>query len=362
MRRTPKDKSLGSAARAPLGELDLIASIRQRSELGGGRTGAVRLGIGDDCAVLRPAPGKEIVVTTDLSLENVHFRRDWHPAESVGHRCLARGLSDLAAMGAEPAAAFLSLALPPQLTQSKGNSASWMDRFMDGLLNLARQHNCQLAGGDMAQSPTAGNGAALAVADIVLVGQVARNRALLRSGAEAGDTIYVTGSLGGAAAELLALERDPRRFRRADPQARHPHLFPQPRIAVGRRLVRSKLASAAIDLSDGLSSDLAHLCEESGLRAEIDAASLPMDLMARLAAGAGWAPSALQLALHGGEDYELLFTAPEHAKVPKIIAGVPVHAIGRMRRRRGGMALLELLTGKKRETVMPGGWQHFRSR
>jgi thiamine-monophosphate kinase len=362
MGRIPKNKSLRSASTDP-GELGLIASIRQRAD--GRHAGPVRLGIGDDCAILRPAPGKEIAVTTDLSLENVHFRRDWHSPESVGHRSLARGLSDLAAMGAEPGAAFLSLALPPELTRNKGNTPSWLDRFLDGFLNLARRHNCSLAGGDTAQSPVACAGVSLVVADIVLVGQVARNRALLRSGAEAGDTIYVTGSLGGAAAELLALERDPWRFRRADPadpKTRHPHLFPEPRISAGRRLVRSKLASAAIDLSDGLSSDLSHLCEESGLRAEIDSESIPVDVMARLAASAGWAPSALRLALHGGEDYELLFTAPESARVPREIAGVPVHAIGRMSKRRGGMPLIALVTGKKREALMPGGWQHFRSR
>ena len=135
------------------GERELIAGIRRRADhllAGRRKNGILTLGIGDDCAILRPRRGEEMVVTTDLSLENVHFRRDWHPPQSVGHRCLARGLSDLAAMGARPEAAFLSLALPAELT------GQWMDGFFDGLLALAGRHQVPLAGGDMAKSPTGG--------------------------------------------------------------------------------------------------------------------------------------------------------------------------------------------------------------
>jgi thiamine-monophosphate kinase len=198
------------AGDGPLGERALIAAIRARAARPGA---ALRLGIGDDCAILRPPAGHEIVVTTDLSLEHVHFRRDWHPPESVGHRCLARGLSDLAGMGARPLAAFLSLAVPPALAR-RIRGSSWLDRFLDGLLALAEEAGVPLAGGDTAQSPVVAAGAAaaapsgLAVADIVLLGSVPRGRALLRSGARPGDRIYVTGALGGAAAELLALERN----------------------------------------------------------------------------------------------------------------------------------------------------------
>src|SRR6202046_4215397 len=134
-----------------LAERDLIANIRERAgqtQVAGRKGRILHLGIGDDCAVVRPRAGEELVVTTDLSLEKVHFRRDWHPPQSVGHRCLARGLSDLAAMGARPEAAFLSLALPSELT------GAWLDGFFDGFMALAQRCQVPLAGGDMAKSPT----------------------------------------------------------------------------------------------------------------------------------------------------------------------------------------------------------------
>lgn len=316
------------------GERELIAAIRRRAgQLPVRRTsGILTLGIGDDCAVLRPRRGQEMVVTTDLSLENVHFRRDWHPPQSVGHRCLARGLSDLAAMGAHPEAAFLSLAVPAELT------GRWMDGFLDGLFSLAERHRVPLAGGDMAKS-------SLVVADIVLLGSTPKGKALLRSGARAGDVIYVTGALGGSAAELRALQSRPADFRGTD-RPGHPHLYPEPRLAAGRKLLR--LATAAIDLSDGLSTDLSHVCEESGLAAEIDAEALPID-----------ARATLEQALHGGEDYELLFTASPKTSVPGQLGGVLVHAIGRMKKRGRGPQV-ELDRGGKRTALAAGGWEHFR--
>src|ERR1700736_1692300 len=144
------------------GELELLRRIRA---LAGARGGGVSLGIGDDCAILRARPGEEIAVTTDLSLDGRHFRLEWHPPESVGHRTLARGLSDLAAMGARPLAAFLSLGLPRELTESKGHDGSWVQGFFEGLFRLAQAHKTPLAGGDLAESQ-------IAVADIVLVGAV----------------------------------------------------------------------------------------------------------------------------------------------------------------------------------------------
>ncbi len=226
------------------GERELIANIRKRAgRLQAG--GILHLGIGDDCAVIRPRRGEELVVTTDLSLENIHFRRDWHPPQSVGHRCLARGLSDLAAMGARPEAAFLSLALPAELTaHQKGNAyPSWMQAFFDGLMALAERYRVPLAGGDLAKSPPGFRHAGgLVVADIVLLGSVPKGRSLLRSGARPGDLIYVTGALGGSAAELLALERRPAAFRGKDEGGQgHPHLYPEPRLAAGRKLMRDRL-------------------------------------------------------------------------------------------------------------------------
>ena len=340
---------LPASQKHPPGELALLDTIRARAAVGAlsvkGRS-RIRLGIGDDCALLQLRPGEELAVTTDLSIEGRHFRLDWHPPESIGHRTLARGLSDLAAMGATPVAAFLSLGLPRELTEASGSSSAqpktWVARFFDGLLALAAQHGVPLAGGDLAESP-------LAVADIVLTGSVPRGQALLRSGARPGDRIYVTGSLGGAAAELAALEQSPQSFARATLASRTaPHLYPQPRLAQGLWLRKHGLASAAMDLSDGLSTDLARLCAESGVAAEVDAKALPIAAEATAA-----------MALHGGEDYELLFTAPQSAKLPKSIAGVPITAIGRILRANSRKPRVSLRTESSVEPLEPHGWEHF---
>ena len=271
------------------------------------------------------------------------------PPESVGHRTLARGLSDLAAMGAKPVAAFLSLGVPANLTRPGSasigkESKSWVERFYDGFLALAKLHNVPLAGGDLAESP-------LVLADIVLTGAVPKNKALLRAGARPGDKIYVTGSLGGSAAQFSALSKSPKHFANqvsAEANQLSPHLYPQPRIAQGLWLRKHRLASAAMDLSDGLSTDLAHLCQESGVCAEIDAGAIPL--------GAG---ATLQLALDGGEDYELLFTAPRSAKLPRSIAGVPITSIGRIQKKAKARPQLLLVTGNARTPIEPRGWQHF---
>ncbi|MGC2620834.1 MAG: thiamine-phosphate kinase [Acidobacteriaceae bacterium] len=329
------------------GELALIDSIRQKAARTQSSSKALRIGIGDDCAILRPTAGYEICITTDFSLENVHFRRDLHPPQSVGHRCLARGLSDLAAMGADPLAVFLSLALPAR------TSAAWVDGFMEGLLALAAQHHVPLAGGDTAQSPQ------LITADIVAVGQLPRNAARLRSGAQPGDFLYVTGALGGSAAELLAFTHNPRKFRNLTTATRnHPHLYPQPRLAAGRRV--RKLATAVIDTSDGLSTDLTHLCQASKLAAEIEEATLPIHPLAIHAKEAGLAPSALDLALHGGEDYELLFTAPPTTRIPRTLADTPIHRIGTMSKPRQNQPQIVMKDRNgQRIPIQPAGWEHF---
>ncbi len=337
------------------GELALLRRIRARTGKAAGA--GVRLGIGDDCALLKARAGEELAVTTDLSIDGRHFRLDWHPPEAVGHRALARGLSDLAAMGARPVAAFLSLGLSPELVQNiKAQSASkaWVERFYDGLLALAEKYKTPLAGGDLAQSP-------VVAADVVLIGAVRQGHALLRSGAQSGDRLYVTGKLGGAAAGLAQLARlaaagsakrtvsgSGLRIPGKLAAALEPHLHPQPRIAQGLWLARHGAATAAIDISDGLSTDLHHLCEESGVTAAVDAASLPI------------APyAALDQALHGGEDYELLFTAAPGASIPRAIAGVPVTQIGRILRRRAGRPAITLLTGRGAQPLAPRGWEHF---
>jgi thiamine-monophosphate kinase len=314
----------------PLTEKLLIERIRRRSGLRGRGAGILQ-GIGDDCARLRIPPGFETLVTTDLSVEGVHFRRDWHPPESVGHRCLTRGLSDIAAMGGEPLAAFLSLGLPPKLPQS------WVDRFLDGLLRLARRFGVRLAGGDTSESPRG------VVCDIVLVGQVPRGRAILRSGARPGDSIYVTGELGRAATVLDQLRRGTFRGK-PHSKAASPHFFPSPRIEIGLVLRQWRLATAMIDVSDGLSTDLGHLCQESGVGAVVAAESIPRPKVG----------SSLDFALHGGDDYELLFTS--RRAVPKRIAGVPVTRIGGIVSGRK----MWLADGQgQRKVLKPKGWEHF---
>ncbi len=335
-------------------ERDILKEVRARAARRA--KGGLRVGIGDDAAVLAVRNGEELVVSTDFSIEDVHFRRGWHSPEAVGHKCLARGLSDIAAMGARPVAAFVSLAVPRELAQGRSTAQSWVDRFYEGLLALAQQWSVPLAGGDLAEAP--GGAHARAAADIVVVGAVERGRALLRSDARAGDALYVTGTLGGAAAELRSVTKSPQRFRNVTAAtAEHPHFFPQPRIAVGRALVRRRLATAAIDISDGLSVDLLHLCEESGLRAEIDAALLPLGRNATL--DATLRDTTLNDALHGGDDYELLFTTDPRTRMPRKIAGMPVRRIGQMLRKKSGAPRMVLKENGRRAELKAGGWQHF---
>jgi thiamine-monophosphate kinase len=348
--RDDKDPNIQSGGKT--GELSLIRQIRGRAAKSS--KSGLRLGIGDDCALLAPRPGEELAVTTDLSIAGRHFRLDWHSPEVVGHRALARGLSDLAAMGARPISAFLSLALPRELTEPRGREQAWVDGFLNGLLALAEACKTPLAGGDLAEAP-------LAIADIVLVGAVPRGKALLRSGARPGDSLYVTGALGGAAnglARLAKLAEAAHSVKEARFTPPHipgkleallaPHLHPQPRIAQGLWLQSHGLASAALDLSDGLSTDLGHLCEESGVSAEVDAVALPLH-----------SGATLEQALHGGEDYELLFTAPASAKMPRSIAGVAITRIGRIGKLRSGQPLLTLLTPQGAEPLAGRGWEHF---
>jgi thiamine-monophosphate kinase len=317
----------------PLPEKALISRIRRRVRPRGFN---LVQGIGDDCAALRLPAGHEALITTDFTLEGVHFRREWHAPEVVGRRCLTRGLSDIAAMGGCPIAAFLSLALPHDLPQR------WVDRFLEGLLQLADEFAIPLAGGDTAESRSG------ILVDIVVLGSVPRGQAILRFGARPGDSICVSGELGGASAALQLLFAG----EKICPQDFPRHFHPTPRIAVGEAL-RGK-ATSMIDLSDGLSTDLAHICEESGVGAEIEASQIP-----RAKVGTKHQPVALDLALHGGEDYELLFTAPARKPIPARLAGVPIHRIGRIT---SGSGITLVQENGKKQKLKPAGWEHFRNR
>ena len=309
----------------PVAEKSLISQIRSRA---GNARGII--GIGDDCACIRIPSGHEALITTDFSLEDIHFRRKWQPASSVGHRCLLRGLSDIAAMGGTPIAVFLSLALPAKLPQR------WVDEFLGGFLKLASKFAVPLAGGDTSKSPQK------ILADIVVLGSVPKRKAILRSGARPGDRIFVTGALGRAATTLAALLRGQGKKIPAPDLNRY--FYPSPRIEVGRILREKGLATSMIDISDGLSTDLSHICEESKVGAELIADAIPHS------------ETDLRFALHGGEEYELLFTAPAKTAIPARIANVPITEIGKIVRGRK----MSLQIGGKLQKLVPEGWEHFR--
>lgn len=330
-------------------EAEFVAWLRRRwPERGPG----LDLGIGDDAAVVRARRGCDFVLTTDLSIEGIHFRLNLHPPRSVGHRALARALSDLAAMGARPRFALLSIALARPLTRR------WLSAFYDGLGSLARRFHVTLIGGDTAIVDGA------TTIDVVAAGQVEHGRALRRGGATASDRIYVTGKLGRSALGLVLIESGERPcFSRSatgggraglEHDALLAHLYPEPRCAAGLALARHRLASAAIDVSDGFAADLTRLCDASRCGAVIREAQLPL-------CGRSAEHDPLQLALYGGEDYELIFTAPaaRAARLPRRIGGVRVHEIGQVQAAR--RLVLERADGS-RIPLDSRGYDHFRQR
>ena len=321
----------------PIGEKRLIRRIQRMA----GRGRAVVTGIGDDAAVLRIPAGHELLVTTDFTIEDVHFRREWHSPQVVGWRCLTRGLSDIAAMGGEPLAVFLSLALPGDVPQQ------WVDGFLKGMMELASRHALPLAGGDTAESKVG------IQADIVVVGSVPKGRAVLRSKARPGECIYVTGELGAPAMALDELRRGKLRAGKVLGAESARHFRPEPRLAVGRWLRERGIPSAMIDISDGLSTDLEHICEESHVGAELELAAIP-----RARCGMAKAQTVdLEYALHGGDEYELLFTS--RRKVSASVEGVRVTAIGRTTTSPG----MRLRDEKGKIVKLAArGWQHFTDR
>ena len=308
-------------------ELDLVKKIRGRAAEAR-RGPPPLLGIGDDAAVLAPWPrDRELLITTDLAIEGVHFDRTIHPARALGHKVLARGISDIAAMGGEPQYALLSLCLPHWAAEN------WQKQFLEGLFSLAGRHGVRIIGGDLA----AGDRLA---ADITVLGWTPRGRRLERGKAKTGDIIYVSGYLGGSALGLDRLRAG------ASPAAAAPrrHLYPSPRVALGRFLAGRLGARAAMDLSDGLSLDLYRLTRESRVGAEIHAARIPV-----------FPGATLDQALHGGEDYELLFTLDPARTPPAAYQGLALTAIGLITR----TPSLTLVGSDGRRRKLPvRGFQH----
>jgi len=299
------------------GEQEIIGRICRKAGIK--RNSRLILGIGDDCAIFRePGSTEDLLFTTDMVIESVHFLAGVHPAASVGHRTLARGLSDIAAMGGRPLFCLLSLALAPWTNQA------WLDEFLKGFFRLARQTGTTLAGGDLAKADRV-------MADIVVCGAVPRGKALRRDGARPGDDIYVSGELGGAALGLY--QRHGRAWRK--------HLNPTPRLDLGRFLRQRLRATSAMDISDGLSLDLHRLCSASAVGAVIEQQP-PAFPGARL-----------EQVLHGGEDYELLFTVPAGQRVPCVYRGVKLARIGTIVRGRPGTVFF------KGTPLEPLGYDHF---
>ncbi len=315
--------------------------VRWLQALASQKSPRLRLGIGDDAALVAAGRNRDFILTTDLSIEGVHFNRRLHPARAVGHRALARSLSDIAAMGGVPRFALLSIAF------TRATTREWVEEFFEGLFLLARRFHVEVIGGDTAVVRRAG------MIDVMVVGEVPRGKALRRSGARPGDQIFVSGRLGRSALGLAILKSRARGKDRANGFAASlkAHLYPEPRIGLGNFLQRTRLASALMDISDGLSTDLARLCEASGVGAEIQAEQIP---------GPGKLNPAksLKLALDGGEDYELLFTVPSKkaSQLPEKFQGIALHCIGRIKRSRD--LLLVRLDGSG-TPLAAAGYDHF---
>jgi thiamine-monophosphate kinase len=344
-----------------MNEFDFIDRLRQQANARRHST-RVLTGIGDDGAVISESGKCDLIVTTDLLIEDVDFHLHATPARLIGHKALAVSLSDVAAMGARPSWSFLSFGMPRDLWAS-----NFKDEFIAGYLALADEFGVTLSGGDVSESPTR------IVIDSIVLGEVESGAAVKRSGARAGDQIYATGNLGGAAAGLKLIEMGMRVDERSeirgqrsanDQRSSSPtvsasvtsqssdddaiqslllrQLRPTPRVGWGIVLGEQHLATSMIDISDGLSSDLHHLCQESSVGALIEASSVPLNQDVKTLCGRR-ALDPLALALHGGEDFELLFTvAPENiSRLPKKVDGVSISRIGEITDRAGSIRVRE---------------------
>jgi thiamine-monophosphate kinase len=319
----------------------LIERVRRRFPTAGD---GLTIGMGDDAAVLHSSPGTEWVITTDAFLENVHFLRKIHPPKAVGYKALARAASDIAAMGARPRFFFLTVGIPEAL------AGAWVDGFLDGMARAARRFGLILAGGDTTKYPEV-------VASLTIVGEIDRGKAVLRSGAKPGDLLCVSGRLGEAELGLRLSQRKIHPRKRPVRLAKK-HFYPEPRLALGAWIADHKYATSMIDTSDGLSTDLGHVCKASGTGAIVWAAKIPtVKIPPRLLRQVDVDP--LNLALNGGDDYELLFTVPKKfsSRLPGRIDGVRLTVIGEITRAK---KVLLLRADGKTVPLPSRGWDPFR--
>lgn len=332
-------------------EFDFINTLRKRVA---SASQSLIAGIGDDAAVFRTGAGKDTVISSDLLVEEIDFRRTTTPPYLLGHKALAVSLSDIAAMGARPIWSMVSIGVPDDVWQT-----DFVERLYDGFLDLANRYGVQLIGGDTSRTPEN------IVIDSILAGECVAGMSVMRSGACAGDQIFVTGTLGAAAAGLRLIERGAHLAEQNladDDSQKLDHVLlrqlrPEPRTGWGIVLGEERLATAMIDLSDGLSSDLNHLCSASGVGALIDSSALPIDDHVTELCGRR-ALDPLQLALHGGEDFELLFTVKpgDAARLPRRVDGTGIKRIGEITDLSGGVKISE---GTRIWDLKPGGWKHF---
>jgi thiamine-monophosphate kinase len=322
-------------------EFEFIRALRERA----GTSSSVT-GIGDDAAVFHVAPGKETLITTDLLIEDVDFRRTTIPPFLLGHKALAVSLSDIAAMGARPRWSLISIGVPNDVWQT-----DFADRLYSGLFELANRYDVQLIGGDTSRTEEK------IVIDSIVLGECAVGQAIKRSGAQPGDQIFVTGSLGAAAAGLRLVERGAHTDSQKLDHLVLRQLRPEPRVGWGIVVGDEKLATSMIDISDGLSSDLKHLCAASGVGALIESSLLPIDHQVVELCGRR-ALDPLQLALHGGEDFELLFTvdAKDISRLPRKVDGTEITRIGEIQTSDEGVQIRE---GARIWELHAGGFKHF---
>ncbi len=308
-------------------------------------------GIGDDAAIVRERDGRELLVTTDLLVEDVDFKLAYAPPRWLGHKALAVSLSDIAAMGATPRYSLLTLAIPDRLQTSE----EFWTAFLDGYFALAEQHGVTLIGGDISSTP------GQLTIDSMVLGECRVGTAIRRNSARVGDSVYLTGSVGASAAGLKLLLLDAQVYENRDDEvqaALRAHLKPEPRVAFGRCLGARGLAHAMIDVSDGLTQDLAHICNESGVGAVLDFEAVP--IAAEVALVVENQEAAFNLAVSGGEDYELLFTASGEEEG----ALLEISQACQLRVTRIGEILAEpgrlwLRRGGKLEQLVVRGFDHF---
>lgn len=328
-------------------ERTLIARLTRIIPSVAGRVGqpGVELGIGDDAALLRPSGKTDWVLSCDSSFEGVHFRDGVHPPDSVGYKSLARAVSDLAAMGAHPRYFLLALALPSAKT------GAWFDHFARGVARAARELQIRLIGGDISKT-------ASVTISVTVLGEIVPGNALTRAGARAGDLLYVSGQLGGAQLGLELLNLIARGLLRQSSLKRYlqPHFYPRIPQALGESLARRRIPSAMMDISDGLSTDLTRLCTASGVGAQISADKIPAAKVPPALLAVGIDP--LTLALHGGDDYGLLFTVPPKSaqRLRRIAPRSQITQIGEITRRQ---QLLLIDRNGCSSLLLPKGWQPF---